>query len=674
MNNKNLFFWFLFFSLRIASVESSRAQIDSTNANMLSDDSAVFNSNHNPESAGTAAGSITMETWTNITGTSVSSIPVNSPPNSTSSLNQFESPKDVGDNFGRRIRGYIHPPISGNYIFWIASNNTSELWLSTTSLPQNKVKIASVPDWTNYRQWTKYPSQRSVSKYLVAGQKYYIEALHKESSLGDHVSVGWQLPNGTLERPIPGSRLSPYTVTTTTTTTFAFIGDYGSNSTNEAAVANLVKSWQPQFILTAGDNNYPSGAYSTIDVNIGKYYHSYIKPYTGSYGGGGDINRFFPALGNHDLLTSNGAPYLQYFTLPGNERYYDFVKGDVHFFVINSNPSEQNGTSSTSVQGTWLKNKLEASHSKWKIVYFHHSPFCSDNVHGNQSWMQWPFKAWGADAVVSAHAHVYERIIKDNFPYFVNGLGGQSIYGFKEVPVAGSQKRYNQKYGALQVKATSTSLTFRFYNVSYSLIDSYTLVKSAVLKKEHLSIPVISVVGPYELSREEKTILQTLFDSSAVYQWKRDSIIIPGENKNYLVATKPGSYKVKMIKKGSVALSESVIISGEKLVDPLLSADTLSKEADTLHKMDEAYVLKVYPNPNNGTFTIDLNMPIEQDIKIIVNIVNSLGQLVFNKEFATGKKYIQESIELDKSLPAGVYILQVIIGNKSENTNLMLLK
>jgi tartrate-resistant acid phosphatase type 5 len=65
---------------------------------------------------------------------------------------------------------------------------------------------------------------------------------------------------------------------------FAAIGDYGLAGNNELAVANLVKSWNPDFIVTLGDNNYPLGADSTIDQNIGQYYHDYIYPYKGNYG------------------------------------------------------------------------------------------------------------------------------------------------------------------------------------------------------------------------------------------------------------------------------------------------------------------------------------------------------------------------------------------------------
>src|SRR5687768_7137395 len=54
----------------------------------------------------------------------------------------------------------------------------------------------------------------------------------------------------------------------TTPIHFAAIGDFGMAGPAEEAVANLVKSGQPDFIITVGDNNYPRGAAETIDVNI----------------------------------------------------------------------------------------------------------------------------------------------------------------------------------------------------------------------------------------------------------------------------------------------------------------------------------------------------------------------------------------------------------------------
>ena len=156
------------------------------------------------------AGSILREYWAEAPGKEVNAIPVNTLPTATSNLTSFEGPADVADNYGSRISGYICPPQTGEYTFWIAGDDNCELWLSTDDDPANKVKIASVSGYTSYRQWNKYATQQSAPVTLVAGKRYYVEALHKEASGKDHVSVGWQLPNGIQERPISGNYLSPF--------------------------------------------------------------------------------------------------------------------------------------------------------------------------------------------------------------------------------------------------------------------------------------------------------------------------------------------------------------------------------------------------------------------------------------------------------------------------------
>jgi hypothetical protein len=293
---------------------------------------------------------------------------------------------------------------------------------------------------------------------------------------------------GATDTPIPTATPSPTpTVTPSPTPTltvtptaeppvhFAVIGDFGGNGPPEADVAALVKSWDPDFVITLGDNNYPSGSASTIDATIGQYYHEFIYPYTGQFGAGAETNRFFPSLGNHDWLTDAAQPYLDYFTLPGDERYYDYTWGPVHFFVLDSDLAEPDGVSSSSVQGEWLKDRLAESTSPWNVVYFHHAPY-SSGLHGPSDWMQWPFKAWGASVVLSGHDHTYERLKVDGLTYFVNGLGGGSIYHFPSL-YPGSQVRYNADYGAMLVEADAGQMTFQFFNRKNKLIDTFTLQK-----------------------------------------------------------------------------------------------------------------------------------------------------------------------------------------------------
>src|SRR5438105_14571448 len=161
---------------------------------------------------------ILREYWLNIPGANVSDL-TSSPtfpdnPSASNLLSTFEAPVDWADHYGTRIRGYITAPASGDYVFWISSDDASELWLSTDDDPANKTLISSVPGWTSSREWNKYAAQKSVAIFLSAGQQYYVEALQKEHEGGDSVAVGWAKPGESTSVPsqiIPGSVLAPWT-------------------------------------------------------------------------------------------------------------------------------------------------------------------------------------------------------------------------------------------------------------------------------------------------------------------------------------------------------------------------------------------------------------------------------------------------------------------------------
>lgn len=204
-----------------------------------------------------AEGTILREKWDNITGSTVSDLITHpsfqNSPSSSSLLTLFESPTNEGTNYGSRIRGFICPPQTGNYVFWIASDDNSELWISTDANPLNKSMIASVSGFTASREWTRFSSQQSVPVYLVAGNRYYIEALHKEGTGGDHLAVGWQLPSGARERPIPGSRLSPYSEGSVINAWTWNFGDGNSSAEREPTYTYAASGeYQVQLIASTG--------------------------------------------------------------------------------------------------------------------------------------------------------------------------------------------------------------------------------------------------------------------------------------------------------------------------------------------------------------------------------------------------------------------------------------
>jgi hypothetical protein len=263
----------------------------------------------------------------------------------------------------------------------------------------------------------------------------------------------------------------------TTTLRIAAIGDYGENVTEEKQVADLVHSWKPDLVITLGDNNYQSGEASTIDANIGKYYHDFIGSYKGSYGAGSATNRFWPSPGNHDWVAPNLKPYTDYFTLPNNERYYDVDLGLVHLWAMDSDEHEPDGNKATSKQALWLKDRLAVSTSCYDLVYFHYPPYSSGD-HGSSPELRWPFEAWGAEAVLSGHDHDYERFQVGGIPYFTNGLGAAGIYPFTKSPLPETKFRYDAKHGAMLITATNTGITYEFWTYDGQKLDTLTVPKT----------------------------------------------------------------------------------------------------------------------------------------------------------------------------------------------------
>ena len=157
---------------------------------------------------------VLREVYTGIGGTTVADLTNSADfPNNPSTqevLTAFEAPTDVDEDYGQRLTAYVVAPTSGNYLFWIASDDNSTLFLSTDDTPARKRVIASVPGWTTSREWGKYAAQQSSPISLVGGQRYYIEALMKEGGGGDNLAVRWQLPNATIEEPIPNNRLQVF--------------------------------------------------------------------------------------------------------------------------------------------------------------------------------------------------------------------------------------------------------------------------------------------------------------------------------------------------------------------------------------------------------------------------------------------------------------------------------
>ncbi|MHC4832038.1 MAG: metallophosphoesterase family protein, partial [Planctomycetota bacterium] len=210
--------------------------------------------------------------------------------------------------------------------------------------------------------------------------------------------------------------------------TFAVVGDTGKGSRGQYAVAERIREVDPEFVIHTGDVIYPSGAAEDFDPK-------FFAPYR-------DILRgapFFLSLGNHDIMTWLGGPYLDSFVLPRNrkaknERFYRFDWGGVRLFALDSSigfivPDGK--------QVRWLDKELAKKHPGFRIAYFHHPPY-SSGFHGSN----WPvrsvfgkrFEDRGVELVFSGHDHSYERLHPiggkgkaKGTTYVVTGGGGAGI-------------------------------------------------------------------------------------------------------------------------------------------------------------------------------------------------------------------------------------------------------
>lgn len=214
-----------------------------------------------------ATGDLLHQKWDNISGTVTSDLTNNNDypnnPTTTTTMTGFlNQTENTGDNYGSKVSGVLCAPETGNYIFWVSGDDSTELYLSTDKTPLNGVLIADTGGtWTNYQQWDLRPSQESNPIYLEAGREYSFVLLHKEGNGGDHFSAGWTLPSGTVQRPMPLTNFSvspnppePTNIceitpmasingASTTETNFAELENGGSVSLEPEATNSTANGW-----------------------------------------------------------------------------------------------------------------------------------------------------------------------------------------------------------------------------------------------------------------------------------------------------------------------------------------------------------------------------------------------------------------------------------------------
>jgi len=245
--------------------------------------------------------------------------------------------------------------------------------------------------------------------------------------------------------------------------TFAVVGDFGSGNGNEVAVASMIESWSPDFVLTVGDNAYPLGSAGLLDRDI-------FRPYAAVMRG----SAWFPALGNHDVKVNGGRPELEAFHSLGNERWYRFAWGNTGVVVLDSNVSVGPG----SQQLRFARSALALS-SCFRFAAWHHPPWEPPGnriAPGLRRNIVPLVETNGVQVVFEGHLHAYARSrLRHGVLYVAVGTGGAELeYDAGDLTIP-SARVVQGHYGALRVDVAGRAARLRYQTVDGRVRDDFRL-------------------------------------------------------------------------------------------------------------------------------------------------------------------------------------------------------
>lgn len=367
-----------------------------------------------------------------------------------------------------------------------------------------------------------------------------------------------------------------------------FVGDTGTANADAQAVAAAITAAAPELVVIAGDAVYQPNTPAQALAP----YQSFI-----------DANRLVVALGNHDLDVNNGADVVDYVSNPGNGRYFSVAIGPVEVFVANSGINteglnvETDGNFGGSIQWSALRAMIQRSCAPWKVLVIHHPPYTSSATYSPGV----ALARWASDmevhAVISGHAHNYERGVFRGRHHIVVGTGGAALVGFVEGPCAGSEEQV-QSFGFLKLEATKTTAVFKFVNLAGTVVDQLTLagdppVSSTEAQEEAMTQvwnDEVQAGATYEVAmfvREPNGQAVSLVGASAVLQARR---------------TVGGAVEIELTSSPASGLT---ITGAEGRIDILMSSgQTALLSGVYLYQLEVTYADTTVERVAEGTWTI----------------------------------------------------------------------
>ena len=234
---------------------------------------------------------------------------------------------------------------------------------------------------------------------------------------------------------------------------FLAVGDWGRNGQyRQSAVAEQMgraaMTIGADFIVSTGDNFYPSGVASTTDPQWQTSFEKVYKAHA-------LYENWYVVLGNHDYK-KNPEAQIAYTGISGRWNMPDYFFYDIRaidddttqkilLVYIDTNPfvkkyyveeKYRKGVSrqDTAAQKKWLEQLLSKQDSaiKWRIVVGHHPLYCggkrkaSPDTYDIRNSFEPIFEKYNVDAYICGHEHDLQHIKpKGKTHYFVSGSGSE---------------------------------------------------------------------------------------------------------------------------------------------------------------------------------------------------------------------------------------------------------
>jgi len=320
---------------------------------------------------------------------------------------------------------------------------------------------------------------------------------------------------------------------------FVIYGDTRSYPERHRAVAEAIARERPAFVVCSGD-------LVTDGRVLERWKEEFMDP-AAAYLRGATL---WPVRGNHE---QDAVLYRELFDLPGNELYYSFDFGSIHFVVLDCYADRAEMLE-------WLKRDLSTRRAEWTFV-MPHEPMFNVGGHGSK-WGREDFlpvlEEHGVDFVVAGHSHLYERFVPIGPPgrkpliHIVSAGGGAPLYRAVPSPtLAGGIGRAESHYCLFEVSGNRCDVTVK--RPDGSVMDAFSLVKeggsyqSAVMaealttKKAAVLTPLfvdLSVDFPAPPQPGQTT--QATLRGSALSMAERVAVSGAGESKGWEVAPREG--------------------------------------------------------------------------------------------------------------------------------------